>query len=205
MSGALVLHDAMRNAIAAAHSVDEVLAIRDHARRAAAYARVAKDHESVRKCQEIQRRAERKCGEELRELPKAKPRGSNQHEEVSRGPTHPQPLSDLGISRDQSSEWQKLAEVPEDEFEFALTAPGPMPSAKTIVEQHKISKLPSSPKVDRVDPMALWLWGHLSEFERNGVLAMDPNFLVRTMLDHMEEKTLELAPRVAAWLQRIGQ
>jgi len=26
-------------------------------------------------------------------------------------------LSDLGVSKDQSSKWQKLAEVPDDEFE----------------------------------------------------------------------------------------
>jgi hypothetical protein len=33
--------------------------------------------------------------------------------------THPQPLADLGISRDQSSAWQKLAAVPDPEFEAA--------------------------------------------------------------------------------------
>jgi hypothetical protein len=29
-------------------------------------------------------------------------------------------LTDLGITRDQSSKWQKLADVPKDDFEAAL-------------------------------------------------------------------------------------
>jgi hypothetical protein len=33
----------------------------------------------------------------------AAPRGSDQHAEVWRDPTHPKSLADLGISRDQSS------------------------------------------------------------------------------------------------------
>lgn len=32
-------------------------------------------------------------------------------------------LTDLGISRDQSSKWQKFAEVPEKKFEQALAQP----------------------------------------------------------------------------------
>jgi hypothetical protein len=32
-------------------------------------------------------------------------------------------LSDLGISRDQSSKWQQLVDVPEDQFEAAVAAP----------------------------------------------------------------------------------
>jgi hypothetical protein len=36
----------------------------------------------------------------------------------TRAPT----LTDRGISRDQSSRWQKLADVPEEQFEAALAA-----------------------------------------------------------------------------------
>jgi hypothetical protein len=43
--------------------------------------------------------------------------------EVSRDPTHPRSLDELGISRDQSSRWQQLAKVPEEQFESSLRAP----------------------------------------------------------------------------------
>jgi hypothetical protein len=33
-------------------------------------------------------------------------------------------LSELGITRDQSSQWQKLADIPDEEFEAALRQPG---------------------------------------------------------------------------------
>jgi hypothetical protein len=44
----------------------------------------------------------------------------------------------------------------------------------------------------------------LLDFEREGLLDTDPNALTRTMLEHMQTTTKEMAPRVAAWLGRIG-
>ena len=51
---------------------------------------------------------------------------------------------------------------------------------------------------------ALWLWGRLLDFEREGILDEDPTELFDTMLDHMKQSTLEMAPRVATWLWGIG-
>jgi hypothetical protein len=66
-----------------------------------------------RKAREIRIRAERKTGELLKET---KQNGTRQGQgqpkkETSKGTTF---LSDLGITRDQSSKWQQLAEIPED-------------------------------------------------------------------------------------------
>jgi hypothetical protein len=42
-------------------------------------------------------------------------------------------LSELGITRDQSSLWQKLAAIPDEDFEAALCQPGRIPSTAGIL------------------------------------------------------------------------
>jgi hypothetical protein len=118
----LVRYDAMRRAIAQAHAVDEVKDIRDKALALETYARLAKNTDDERRVAEIRIRAERKCGELLITSPKGRPA------KVSADPT----LSKLGISRGQSSQWQKLAAVSEGAFETALAAPD-MPTTQGII------------------------------------------------------------------------
>jgi len=195
----LARYDAMCQAIAAAYEVDEVKDIRDKAVALETYFKLAQNTEAERQACEIRLRAERKAGQLLAEREKAKPRGSNQYQDVSRDPTHPQPISDLGITRDQSSDWQKLAKVPEDDFEQALRDPDVKPSTAGIIARHEQREKPR----DRVEASALWLWGRLQDFERDGLLARDPAEVMQTMLPHMRETTMQLAPRVAAWLGRI--
>ena len=72
------------------------------------------------------------------------------------------------------------------------------PTTNGIIAAH------TEPRQSPVDPRALWLWGRLLDFEREGLLDTDPNALTRTMLEHMQTTTKEMAPRVAAWLGRIG-
>jgi hypothetical protein len=61
----------------------------------------------------------------LAEMPKnegGKGTGSNQHEVRLHDTTAPKTLSEIGISKDQSSRWQKLASVPDVQFEQAVVA-----------------------------------------------------------------------------------
>jgi len=127
MSNELALYDNMRRAIAAAFKVDEVKDIHDKARAIEIYSRQAKNHKNERRAKNIRLRAERRCGELLREMKKAKGTilsgrtadGSvrRSHDETA------ETLSDHGISKSQSSRWQKLADVPEAEFEAAPHGP----------------------------------------------------------------------------------
>jgi hypothetical protein len=91
-------------------------------------------------------------------------------------------LADLGISHDQSSRAQKLAAVPDADFEQAVKAPGRRASTTGI-----IAAAAAPPKINAVGDDALWLWGRRKDLEP--VLALDPNYLLTTMLPHMVETT----------------
>lgn len=202
----LARYDAMRRAIAEVHDIDEAKSIRNKAKALEMYARQANDHELERQVREIRIRAERACGELLRVAPKAK--GSAQPGVGRKGAAGMRSdgttaLSDLGISKDQSSEWQKLAAVPKEEFEEQLANPVALPTASLIIAAHEAKTAPPPVPVKDVDPRALWLWGRLQDFDRQGLLSADPADLLDSMLDHMKETTCDLAPRVAKWLERI--
>ena len=137
----LVHYEAAKREIAAAATIDEAKEIRDRAAAYEEYARQALDTELERNAQIIRRRAERRCGEFLRELKaagkRADERGSAQ-KKVSNETTPPVTLKDIGLTRDQSSNWQKLAELTEQRFESIVEShTHSVPSAAQIVEQVK--------------------------------------------------------------------
>src|SRR3990167_3975386 len=120
MTVALVRYDAARMALEAASSVDEVKDIRDKAQAMAAYARQAKDTALVEWATEIKVRAERRAGELLRDMAEKGERDPGGRGRIESRPATQ--LADLGVSRDQSARWQKLASVPEQQFEEAVQA-----------------------------------------------------------------------------------
>jgi hypothetical protein len=102
-----------------APAVDEVKDIRDKAVADAAYARQAQDRDMILWATEIKLRAERRTGELLRETAKS---GARHARGKTSSRTEVLPiLKKMGISEDQSSDWQKLAAIPEPEFEKRLT------------------------------------------------------------------------------------
>jgi hypothetical protein len=187
---ALIRYDTMCRAIDAAYRVDEVKDIRDKASALEHYARQAKNIEAERQACEIRLRAERKCGQLLKKTVK---RG-----QPSKKESYPRDsLKQNGISHVQSSQWQKLGAVSQAEFDSAL-AQAEKPTTKGII------KATSEPKVNPVAEDALWLWGRLNDFERNGMLQKNPSDVMRTMTPEMKDGVHTLAPRVAAWLKKIG-
>ena len=131
MTTALIKYDAACHALAEAKTTDEVLHIRDKAEGMRAYAKMAKNREMEMDAAEIRMRAERRLGEMIvaQKETEGLHQGGNPREadaglllshadkvSVKSKPT----LAEVGIDLKLSSKAQKLAAVPEDEFEGML-------------------------------------------------------------------------------------
>jgi hypothetical protein len=121
MTTQLVRYEQARTALAAVHSYDEVKDIMDQAERAAVYARQANDSDLIKYATEIRVRAQRRAGEMLAQTEKA-PAGRPAVNRSSDTTNSPATLADMGITKDQSSNWQALASMSEEHFEATVEA-----------------------------------------------------------------------------------
>ncbi len=119
----LVRYDAARLALQEAHTVDEAKDIRDKAAAMAAYARQASDGELQVWAAEIKLRAEHRAGQLLKDIEKAEggrpTKTSNTQIPVSEAPPT---LASLGVTKKQSSDWQVVAELSDEELQAAFDA-----------------------------------------------------------------------------------
>jgi len=195
----IVRYDAMCHAIDAAYEVDEVKDIRDQAIAWEFYGRMARNVEAERRACEIRLRAERKAGQLLSQMEKAK--GAAQPGIGRSGGTRsdgPTALRDLGVTKQQSSDWQKLGRVPQEQFEQSLKSG--KPTTAGIIRD----TTPPEPEKVPVSHDALWLWGRMLDFERLGLLAQPVDDVLLTMTPQLLDDVHRLAPRVARWLSQIG-
>lgn len=119
METRLTHFDQARRSLELAKNVDEVKEIRDKAEAMRQYARQAHlGLEMQNDCAEIKLRAERRAGELLAETPK-NPGGQREHisYQLDDLTSSPQKLAELGISKFQSHNWQRIADIPEPSFE----------------------------------------------------------------------------------------
>jgi hypothetical protein len=123
MSADLVKYSAAKKALAEAHRVDEVKDIRDKAVAMRMYAMQAKDGVLIHHATEIRLRAERRAGELLKDMDKNKGAVAGKTGRKARPLLDMAPkLSDLNISKSQSSKWQKLAGIPDGDFEQVVAS-----------------------------------------------------------------------------------
>ena len=116
MSNDLVLYDRMCVAIAEAHAVDEVMAIKDRAAAIAAAAKVAKNVEAETKARIIRFRAERRIGELLNEV--SVKRKSTGHYGGGSYKSDRRVLADsIGISQQNMVFYTRMAVIPKEIFE----------------------------------------------------------------------------------------
>ena len=165
-AGEVVLYDRMVLAINECHQTDQVKEIRDQALALETYAKQAQNQEAEQKAIEIRIRAERRAGELLKALEKqpgkrtdltsvqATPRLS-EDADLNSAQAAPslfaQAKEQAKISDDQAKRWQKLAEIPKDEFEQALKAPETKPSTSGLIKSALFKPIAPTPipKLDK--------------------------------------------------------
>lgn len=117
----LVQLDEATRMLSQINSVDEVKSIRDKAEAMRVYAKQAKLGLAAQNhAAEIKIRAERRAGELLKEMDKhegGRPSGKTSNIAL---PVSPPTLSEIGISKMQSSRWQDIASIPHEQFEAVI-------------------------------------------------------------------------------------
>ena len=137
----LAKYDAARYALSVAVEVDEVKDIRDKAAAMAAYARQAQDKELLQWATEIKVRAERRAGEMMRDMEKNTGNKGQFTGSTIVVPPAPPTLADMGISKNESSRWQKLAAVSNEKFEEAVAAAKEVAGEVTTAYLLKVEKM----------------------------------------------------------------
>jgi hypothetical protein len=148
---ALAQYDAARAALEQAHTVDEVKHIRDKAEALRIYAKQAADVDMQNWAAEIRIRAERRAGELLKDIPKQ--HGARGVGKKVESPSAT-PLVELGVTKTQSSNWQRLADVPASEFENKLRGIMGLGKELTTAAMMKaVTPANTKPQVDGMDDL----------------------------------------------------
>ena len=135
----LIRYDAMCNAIAAAHSIDEVKEISDKAAALRHYAKISKNREAEAQALTIRMRAQRRLGELTEAMEKA--HGNRYNVETPPGGVSKKDqLQDAGIKQQEANRYEQLSKLSDPEFE------------QTVQRMTDRIKTPPSPKQQRKSP-----------------------------------------------------
>ena len=195
MNTQISYYDNAKFAIAQYESIDEVKDYIDKAAAVQEYAKRANDYDIEHKAAKARVRAERRCGEILKDMEKAK--GGQPYQSNGVTSREPEPtLNKMGLSKNQSSKFQQLANVPESEFEDALADEGRIPSAHNILKTRE-----SKSEQKRINRDALYLWGQLIDIEKK-LFPLDIIFLLEEMTPAMQGDAERIIPIFQNWLER---
>jgi hypothetical protein len=199
----LVIYDEMIRAIAVCHRTDEISSIRAKAKALEILAKQAKNIEAERQLAEIRIRAERRWGQMYREQEKATG-NKNDGEFGGRNvlpPNNAPTLETLGVSKQQSASWQKLAEPSDKQFEKALNQASSMgvPTTSGVLRNtgatHEVSEVESDPK----SAQALWVWGRVNQFAEH-IEGLTPKQCAARFDETMRSDMKAALPDLISWL-----
>lgn len=118
----------------------------------------------------------------------------------------PATAAEIGISRKDIHEARQIRDAEKAD---------PGVTARTLNEIVDRGEEPTKAKLNReivkpkpapkkvMDQKALWLWGRLNDFERDGILTSDPAFLVSEMTEPMRADVKRLVPLVRVFLEQL--
>ena len=117
----------------------------------------------------------------------------------------PATAADLGLRRDEIHEARKLRDA-------ERAYPGIVQSTiNNMIERgeeptranlkREIMARPEPKKT--MNPKALWIWGRIKDFERDGVLSADPQALLAEMTEPMRQDMARILPLVRAYHEKM--
>jgi len=192
----LVRYDAMVSAIVACHSVDELKDMHDKALALELYARQAKNTDAERRAADVRLRAEFRSGELLKELARATPQTARSSAIVAGDTEYRQAIKRTGMSERTASRYQALASVPRETFEAHLADPVRKPTTNRIISEARDPQ-------PKLDDKALWIWGRVRDFERDGYIDADPHTILEGMTETMRSDLARILPSMVDFLQRM--
>lgn len=160
MTVQLIRYDAARKALAAASRVDEAKNIRDRAEAVRVYATQARDYDLQNRAATIRLLAERRAGQLLLDMTKnpgakgiGRPSKGGSRVRYPKATAIPPTLEELNISKVQSSKWQRLARlVDDDTFEEALSRAKDMFGELTTAGMLRMLKEVVRPRDRNIEP-----------------------------------------------------
>lgn len=113
-------------------------------------------------------------------------------------------VSDLGLRHDQIHEARKLRDFEREnpgriiESLHEMVDRGEEPTKAALRRE-----IAPKPKPKTMDDRALWIWGRLKDFDRQGVFETTADFLLQEMTEPMRDDMRVVVPRVRELLEDI--
>jgi len=203
----LAKYDAMVRTIAECHEVDEVKHIHDAAAALERYSKEAKNYENELRAMDIRIRASEQAGKLIDEGQKAgiiaTPGPPTKQLSSLTTINKPRSLTELGITRDQSSQWKQLAGIdPKDIEEHLPMKTGKRTSIKKIIKAARPKRDPEAEHQQELRTIALRVWGRLRDLPE-----VTENFSLKEVVGAMDKQLLDgvwkFIPKVTRFLDSL--
>lgn len=195
---ALPRYDDMCRAITECHRIDEAKDFRDKAEALRAYAKQANNRDAEVQFAEIKVRAEIRCGELLRDMAE---RGERHTKEQGVSHVATPTLTTLGVSRDESSRFQRIAAVPRDLVEAEIKKSFETKQPVTSAQVRALTRSPEFTAAQRAEHERLWRV--LRALEQIAEQDVTPRAWIDALPDYMQSRVTLHLQRARPWLERL--